>query len=274
MEVPPPETGTPFGQVLAEFAEKVAPFTVRPSHPRFLAFIPSAPSFVSVLADWLVAADNPLTPRVLANRLWQFHFGTGIVATPNDFGYMGERPTHPELLDWLAKRLLTEGWRLKSMHKLIVTSQTYRQSSAYRDDAAMLDGDSRLLWRFPPRRLSAEEIRDSMLAISGATMQHGWIEMLFRGISSGFLMAAMVWLMPAAESAQFHVVALMTYLIGIGGFAHIVAGSVQAFLLLCNGQLGPWALAGGFTVPVLIGNIIGGTALFAVISYAQVMKEV
>jgi hypothetical protein len=119
------------------------------------------------LAQWLVAADNPLTPRVLANRLWQFHFGTGIVGTPSDFGYMGERPTHPELLDWLAKRLVTEGWRLKAMHKLIVMSQTYRQSSAYRDDAAKVDGDSRLLWRFPPRRLSAEEIRDTILFVSG-----------------------------------------------------------------------------------------------------------
>ena len=119
------------------------------------------------LAQWLVAADNPLTPRVLVNRLWQFHFGTGIVGTPSDFGYMGERPTHPELLDWLAKRLVTEGWRLKAIHKLIVMSQTYRQSSAYRDDSGKVDGDSRLLWRFPPRRLSAEEIRDSMLFVSG-----------------------------------------------------------------------------------------------------------
>jgi hypothetical protein len=119
------------------------------------------------LAKWIVAVDNPLTPRVLANRLWQFHFGTGIVATPNDFGYMGERPTHPELLDWLAKRLVAEGWRLKPMHKLIVMSQTYRQSSAYREDAAKVDGDARLLWRFPPRRLGAEEIRDTILFVSG-----------------------------------------------------------------------------------------------------------
>lgn len=119
------------------------------------------------LAEWLVAADNPLTPRVLANRLWQFHFGTGIVATPNDFGYMGERPMHPELLDWLAKRLVREGWRLKAMHRLIVTSQAYRQSSAYREDGGKVDGDSRLLWRFPSRRLSAEEIRDTILLVSG-----------------------------------------------------------------------------------------------------------
>lgn len=119
------------------------------------------------LAQWLVAADNPLTSRVLANRLWQFHFGTGIVATPNDFGYMGERPSHPELLDWLAHRVIAEGWRLKAMHRLIVTSQTYQQSSAGRADAAKIDADTRLLWRYPPRRLSAEEIRDTMLFVSG-----------------------------------------------------------------------------------------------------------
>src|SRR5262249_50603205 len=109
----------------------------------------------------------PLTPRVLANRVWQSHFGTGIVATPSDFGYMGERPTHPELLDWLAVRLVSDGWRLKGLHKLVVTSQTYLQSSAYREDGSKLDGDSRLLWRFPPRRLSAEEIRDTILFVSG-----------------------------------------------------------------------------------------------------------
>jgi hypothetical protein len=124
------------------------------------------------LATWLVAADNPLTPRVLVNRLWQFHFGTGIVATPNDFGYMGERPSHPELLDWLAKRLVAEGWHLKAIHKLIVTSQTYQQSSAFRADAAKIDGDSRLLWRYPPRRLGAEEIRDTVLFVCGTLNEH------------------------------------------------------------------------------------------------------
>jgi hypothetical protein len=119
------------------------------------------------LARWIVANDNPLTPRVLANRLWHHHFGIGIVATPNDFGYMGEKPTHPELLDWLAQRLLHEGWRLKPLHRLIVTSQTYQQSSTYREDAALVDADARLLWRFPPRRLAAEEIRDTILLFAG-----------------------------------------------------------------------------------------------------------
>jgi hypothetical protein len=119
------------------------------------------------LARWIVAPDNPLTPRVLANRLWQFHFGTGIVATPSDFGYMGEKPSHPELLDWLARQLIAGGWRLKSLHKLIVMSQAYRQSSANREEAAAVDSDNRLLWRFSPRRLAAEEVRDTILQVAG-----------------------------------------------------------------------------------------------------------
>ena len=119
------------------------------------------------LAGWIAHPDNPLTPRVLANRLWHYHFGTGIVDTPNDFGYMGGRPTHPELLDFLAIKLRENGWKLKAMHRLIMLSDTYRQSSQYRAEAAEKDGASRLLWRFPPRRLSAEEIRDTLLAVSG-----------------------------------------------------------------------------------------------------------
>jgi mono/diheme cytochrome c family protein len=119
------------------------------------------------LARWIVADDNPLTARVLVNRLWQAHFGAGIVATPSDFGFMGARPTHPELLDWLASQLVDNGWRLKPLQKLIVMSQTYRQASTFRNDAAHVDADSRLLWRFPPRRLSAEEIRDTMLFVAG-----------------------------------------------------------------------------------------------------------
>jgi hypothetical protein len=121
----------------------------------------------AALAEWVVAADNPLTPRVLANRVWQYHFGTGIVDTPSDFGYMGGKPSHPELLDWLARRLHADGWRLKPLHRLIVTSQAYRQASVPRPDAAAVDGDNRLLWRLPPRRLTGEEVRDSMLAVSG-----------------------------------------------------------------------------------------------------------
>jgi len=113
-----------------------------------------------------------------------------------------------------------------------------------------------------------------MLDMSREAMQHGWLEMGFRGITSGFLIAAMVWLIPSAGPAQFHVVALMTYLVGVGGFAHIVTGSLQAFLLVVNGELGVGAMLGGFTLPVLVGNIVGGTVLFALIAHAQVMREI
>ncbi len=119
------------------------------------------------LANWIASSDNPLALRVLANRLWHYHFGTGIVNTPNDFGFMGGRPTHPELLDYLAIHLRENDWKIKDLHRFIMTSQAYQQSSAWREDAAKLDGDSRLLWRFPSRRLSAEEIRDTILTVSG-----------------------------------------------------------------------------------------------------------
>jgi len=119
------------------------------------------------LARWMVNKQNPLTPRVLANRVWHYHFGAGIVNTPSDFGYMGGRPSHPQLLDWLAAQLHKTGWKLKPLHRTIMLSQTYQQSAAWRKQAAKADGDSRLLWRFPPRRLSAEEIRDTMLQIAG-----------------------------------------------------------------------------------------------------------
>ncbi|MCA9232007.1 MAG: DUF1553 domain-containing protein [Planctomycetales bacterium] len=119
------------------------------------------------LADWIVSRNNPLTARVIANRLWHYHFGTGIVDTPSDFGYMGGRPTHPELLDWLARQLHAHQWQLKPLHRLIMTSQAYRQASDFRAEASAVDAQARLLWRFPPRRLSADEIRDSLLQIAG-----------------------------------------------------------------------------------------------------------
>lgn len=119
------------------------------------------------LARWLVARENPLTPRVLANRVWHYHFGTGIVDTPSDFGFLGGKPSHPALLDYLAARLVANGWRLKALHREILLSKTYQQSSAWREDGGKADGNSRLLWRFPPRRLAAEEIRDTMLAVAG-----------------------------------------------------------------------------------------------------------
>ncbi|MCH2201430.1 MAG: DUF1553 domain-containing protein [Fuerstiella sp.] len=119
------------------------------------------------LADWIVHPENPLTPRVLANRVWHYHFGTGIVDTPSDFGFMGGRPTHPELLDFLALELKRNNWQLKNLHRIIMMSRTWMQSSEHRTNAAAIDGDARLLWRFPPRRLSAEEMRDTILFVAG-----------------------------------------------------------------------------------------------------------
>lgn len=119
------------------------------------------------LADWIASPANPLTARVMANRLWQYHLGRGIVPTPNDFGLLGEQPTHPELLDWLASELRDGGWKLKRMHKLILQSSTYRMSSVGNAAALAKDPANHLWWRYPMRRLSAEEIRDSMLAVSG-----------------------------------------------------------------------------------------------------------
>jgi len=119
------------------------------------------------LARWITRDDNPLPLRVLANRVWQYHFGTGLVDTPSDFGFLGGMPSHPALLDYLAGRLQANGWRLKPLHREILLSATYRQSGGFRPDAARVDREARLLWRFPPRRLSAEELRDTMLAVSG-----------------------------------------------------------------------------------------------------------
>jgi hypothetical protein len=119
------------------------------------------------LARWIADKRNPLTARVIVNRLWHYHFGAGIVDTPSDFGRNGSRPMHPELLDWLADELVQHGWSLKHIHRLIVLSATYRQSSASRPDGVAADAGSRLLWRFPPQRLEAEPLRDAILAVSG-----------------------------------------------------------------------------------------------------------
>jgi Protein of unknown function (DUF1553) len=107
-----------------------------------------------------------LTARVMVNRIWHYHFGRGIVGTPSDFGFLGDSPSHPELLDWLTIRFVENGWNCKSIHRLILTSATYRQSSLDRPDA-ITDRDNRLLWRFSPQRLDAESIRDAALAVSG-----------------------------------------------------------------------------------------------------------
>ncbi len=119
------------------------------------------------LAGWLTSPRNPLTARVWVNRLWQYHFGRGLVATPSDFGLKGAPPTHPELLDWLAAELMRSGWSTRHMHRLIVTSATYRQSAQPHAGNSKIDPDNKLWWRWAPRRLEAEAVRDSMLAVSG-----------------------------------------------------------------------------------------------------------
>jgi len=121
------------------------------------------------LAEWIADPANPLTARVMVNRIWQYHFGRGIVSTPNDFGRMGTRPSDPELLDWLATRFVESGWRLKPIHRMILLSSAYRQSSISPIEkiAAEKDSENALLWKFSHRRLEAEEIRDAMLAVSG-----------------------------------------------------------------------------------------------------------
>ncbi|MAT68901.1 MAG: hypothetical protein CMJ58_05200 [Planctomycetaceae bacterium] len=119
-----------------------------------------------VLAEWIASPDNLLTARVIVNRVWQHHFGRGIVRSPNNFGEMGDPPTHPELLDWLAQWLVDHQWRLKPLHRLIMTSHAYRMSSAGSERGLAIDPDNDLFWRFNMRRLSAEEVRDSLLAAS------------------------------------------------------------------------------------------------------------
>lgn len=125
-------------------------------------------------AEWVTAPANPLFSRVIVNRLWHYHFGTGLVDTPNDFGFNGGRPTHPELLDYLASELIARKFSLKQMHRVIVTSETYRQSSRFNDAAAKADAGNRLLWRKSPRRLEAEVLRDAVLGVSGKlNLAHG-----------------------------------------------------------------------------------------------------
>ncbi len=136
---------------------------VRPAYLRVMA-TPDAPKSRLDLARWLTRPDHPLTARVIVNRLWQHHFGRGLVATPNDFGLKGARPTHPELLDWLATELVANRWSLKHVHRLMVLSATYRQAQAAPHPA---DPDNKLLARMPRRRLEAEAVRDAVLAVAG-----------------------------------------------------------------------------------------------------------
>jgi Protein of unknown function (DUF1553) len=141
---------------LAKFGSKVAITIDAPEQQRRVA-----------LANWIADRAHPLTARVLVNRLWQHHFGSGLVETPSDFGLNGARPTHPELLDWLATEFISKKWSVKAMQRLIVMSATYRQASTANENARKLDADAHLLWRIPPQRLEAEPLRDAILAVTG-----------------------------------------------------------------------------------------------------------
>jgi hypothetical protein len=121
----------------------------------------------SALANWLADPNNPLVSRVMVNRIWHYHFGQGIVGSPSDLGVMGERPSNPQLLDYLASVFVTDGWSIKKMHRMIMLSSAYQQSSAYQASAAAIDPQDKLVWRFERRRLEGEVIRDSMLFVSG-----------------------------------------------------------------------------------------------------------
>jgi mono/diheme cytochrome c family protein len=160
------ELGRPGAEVEPGFIEAMtSPETNAPEGAAHLAGRPGGRR--AGLARWLASPEHPLVARVAVNRLWQHHFGAGIVATPSDFGRNGRQPTHPELLDWLARQFIKEGFSLKKMHRLIMTSGAYRRSSC--SDAAALskDPENKLLWRMNRRRLEGEAIRDSILAVSG-----------------------------------------------------------------------------------------------------------
>src|SRR5262249_39670945 len=165
----------------------------------------------AALANWIASKDNPLTARVIVNRLWQHHFGKGIVASSSDFGVTGDRPTHPELLDWLASELVNPSqqgadaprspWSLKYIHRLIVTSAAYRQAA--RGDAAGLkaDPENTLLWQFPRRRLDGEALRDAMLAVSGQLNPKAGGPSVFPELPAELQKAAPSW-KPSADPAE------------------------------------------------------------------------
>ncbi len=164
------------------------------------------------------------------------------------------------VLPVMAEFNLSNLWRLARMWAIVWVANTVGT------------GVAALFCTFTP--VITPDLLAAMLEVSAELMKNAWLEMFFKAISAGFLIAAMVWLLPSAENAQFWVVTLMTYLIAAGGFAHIVAGSMEAFMLVANGQLGILPMFVNFVAPVLFGNIVGGTALFALLSYAQVMKEI
>jgi hypothetical protein len=176
-----PSPGRPYEAPPLYFPAMVDPVKGKLIEPGFLSVIASGtPVKIApppgkqtsgrrrALAEWIASPDNPLTARVMVNRIWHYHFGRGLVSTPSNFGRMGSLPSHPELLDWLATEFVRDGWSVKRMHKLIMMSQTYRMASSfYRDSNVRKDPDNVALWRFPTRRLESEVIRDVILSASG-----------------------------------------------------------------------------------------------------------
>ncbi|MFN3323623.1 MAG: PSD1 and planctomycete cytochrome C domain-containing protein [Bryobacteraceae bacterium] len=169
---PPPSYFLFSGDIHSRGSQMQPGFLTIASRPEYPTELPPAHGRTSgrrrALAEWLTAPDNPLPARVIVNRIWHHHFGRGIVATLDDFGKNGERPTHPELLDWLASEFMTRGWSFKQMHRLIMTSDAYRMASQFESpENAAIDPENRYLWRYRLQRLEAEIVRDSILAVSG-----------------------------------------------------------------------------------------------------------
>ncbi|MEL6106415.1 MAG: DUF1553 domain-containing protein [Planctomycetota bacterium] len=140
-----------------------------------------------MLAEWITRHDNRLTARVMVNRIWQHHFGRGLVRSSNNFGRLGTPPTHPQLLDYLANRFVDEGWSIKAMHRLVLSSRTYQMSSRANDAALAADPDNNLFWRFNPRRLSGEEVRDSLLAVNGSLNRKSYGPSIYPQLSAEVL---------------------------------------------------------------------------------------
>ena len=171
------ESDAPKTHVLSVANYAVPQYEVEPG---FLSILDPAPAKItkpaagngsgrrSALANWLADPNNPLSTRVMVNRIWHYHFGRGIVGTPSDFGVMGERPSHPELLDYLTTNFTANGWSVKKLHRMILLSATYQQSSNYKEAAAKVDPDNKLFWHFQRRRLEGETVRDSILQVAGA----------------------------------------------------------------------------------------------------------
>jgi hypothetical protein len=166
---PPQDVHILTGGAVEAPAEKVGPGVLSAVAGPAVTIPETAESRRLAFARWVASGDNPLTARVFVNRVWQQHFGTGLAANPNNFGKMGKKPTHPELLDWLAAWFVEHGWSVKELHRLLVTSAAYRRAGDPPDPAAVekLDPENALLSWYPPRRLAAEELRDALLAVSG-----------------------------------------------------------------------------------------------------------